>query len=68
MGLTPNGYINRTDSNGRKYIAPDEPQADIIRRSCVEPAAGRYKTEVVWKMAKAKGFQGTRSPFLFAMK
>ena len=68
MGLAPIGYINRTDPNGRKFIAPEEPQADIIRWSFEELAAGRYKTEVVWKMAKAKGFKGTRSLFWFAIR
>jgi site-specific DNA recombinase len=68
MGLAPIGYVNRTDPHGRKYIAPDEPQADIIRWSFEELAAGRYKTEVVWKMAKAKGFKGTRSLFWFAIR
>jgi site-specific DNA recombinase len=68
MGLAPIGYINRTDPNGRKYIAPDEPQADIIRQSFEELAAGRYNTEQVWKLAKAKGFKGTRSLFWFAIR
>jgi hypothetical protein len=65
MGLAPIGYINRTDPNGRKYIAPEEAQADIIRWSFEELAAGRYKTELVWKMAKAKGFKGTRSLYAY---
>ena len=68
MGLAPIGYINRTDPNGRKYIAPDEPQADIIRWSFEELAAGRYNTEQIWKMAKAKGFKATRSLFWFAIR
>ena len=68
MGLAPIGYINRTDPNGRKYIAPDEPQADIIRWSFEELAAGQYITEQIWKMAKAKGFKGTRSLFWFAIR
>jgi site-specific DNA recombinase len=68
MGLAPLGYINRTDPNGRKYIAPDEPQADIIRWSFEELAEGRYNTEQIWKMAKAKGFKGTRSLFWFAIR
>ena len=68
MGHAPIGYINRTDASGRKYIAPDEKQADIIRWSYEELAAGHYNTEQVWKMAKAKGFRGARSLFWFAIR
>src|SRR5882757_11309891 len=31
MGLAPIGYINKTDEAGKKYIAPQEPQASVIR-------------------------------------
>jgi site-specific DNA recombinase len=68
MGHAPIGYTNRTDPNGRKYIAPDEPQAEIMRWSFEELAAGRYNTEQVWKMAKAKGFKATRNLFWFAIR
>src|ERR1700749_2976521 len=33
MGLAPIGYINKTDELGRKYIAPEEPLASIVRWS-----------------------------------
>ena len=45
MGRAPIGYINRADPNGRKYLALDEPQADIMRWSFEELAASRYNTE-----------------------
>jgi DNA invertase Pin-like site-specific DNA recombinase len=33
MGLAPIGYVNRTDEIGRKYIAPEEPVANIVQWS-----------------------------------
>jgi site-specific DNA recombinase len=68
MGLAPIGYENRTDANGRKFIAPSEPQADILRWAFGELAAGTLNTEQIYKMAKAKGFGGTRSLFWFAIR
>jgi len=68
MGLAPIGYANRTDPNGRKYIAPDEPHADILRWAFEEIATRRYNTEQIYKMATAKGFKGARSLFWFAMR
>ena len=56
------------DPNGRKYIAPDGPQAAIIRWAFEELAAGRYNTEQIWKMVKDKGFKATRSLFWFAIR
>ena len=45
MGRAPIGYINRADPNGCKYLALDEPQADIMRWSFEELTASRYNTE-----------------------
>jgi len=64
MGLAPVGYINKTDEAGRKYIAINEPQAGILRWSFEEIAKGVYNTEQVFKMAREKGFTGTKSLFL----
>jgi len=33
MRLAPVGYVNKTDEGGRKYIAPQEGVADLIRWS-----------------------------------
>jgi site-specific DNA recombinase len=68
MGLAPIGYTNRTDANGRKFIAPIDPQATILQRAFQEVAAGTYNTEQIYKMAKAKGFAATRSLFWFAIR
>ena len=68
MGLAPIGYINKTDEAGRKYIAINEPQAGILRWSFEEIAKGVYNTEQVFKMAREKGFTGTKSLFWFAIR
>src|SRR5258706_6174419 len=67
MGLAPIGYTNKTDEAGRKLIAPLEPQAGILRWSFEEIAKGVYNTEQVFKMARTKGFTGTKSLFWFAI-
>lgn len=53
MGLAPVGYINKTDELGRKYIAPEEPLAGIVR----------WSFEQVYKIAREKGFKGAKSLF-----
>lgn len=40
MGLAPLGYQNKTDEQGRKLIAPKEPQATLLRWAFEELANG----------------------------
>src|SRR5580692_674878 len=40
MGIAPVGYINKTDEAGRKFIAPEEPFASIVRWSFEQVAEG----------------------------
>ncbi len=68
MGLAPIGYANKADESGRKYIAPKEPQAGILRWSFEQLADGVFNTEQVFKMAKEKGFKATKSLFWFAIR
>jgi site-specific DNA recombinase len=68
MGLAPVGYINKTDEAGRKHIAINEPQASILRWSFEEIAKSIYNTEQIYKLAKKKGFKGTKSLFWFAIR
>ena len=63
MGLAPIGYVNKTDELGRKYIAPEEPLASLVKWSFEQVAEGIMNTEQVYKMAKAKGFKGAKSLF-----
>lgn len=48
---------------GNKYITPEEPQAGIIRWAFEQLAEAVYNTEQVYKMAREKGFKGTKSLF-----
>jgi site-specific DNA recombinase len=68
MGHAPIGYINRTDKGGRKLIAPNEPEAEIIRWAYTKIAEGTYNTEQVYKRAREKGFKGTKSLFWFVIR
>lgn len=68
MGLAPVGYVNRTDEAGRKYIAIEPVQAAILKWAFKEIASEVYNTEQVFKMAKEKGFRGTKSLFWFAIR
>ncbi|MDZ7646000.1 MAG: recombinase family protein [Cytophagales bacterium] len=68
MGLAPIGFANKIDDGGRKYIAPKLPEADIIRWSFETIAEAIYNTEQVYKMARQKGFKGTKSLFWFVIR
>ena len=68
LGLAPIGYVNKTDEAGRKFIAPKEPEAGIIKWAYEQISEGIYNTEQVYKMAKAKGFFRTKSLFWFAIQ
>ncbi len=68
MGLAPIGYVNKTDEAGRKYIEPKEPQAGIIRWAFEQIAESVFNTEQIFKLAKEKGFKGTKSLFWFAIR
>jgi site-specific DNA recombinase len=68
MGLAPVGYINRTDEAGRKYIAPREPEAGIIKWAFEQLAEGVYNTEQILKMAREKGYKRTKGLFWFAIR
>jgi site-specific DNA recombinase len=68
MGRAPIGYTNRTDQSGRKFIAPEEPQAGIIRWAFQQISQGVYNTEQIYKKSITKGFSGTKGLFWFAIR
>ncbi len=68
MGLAPVGYVNKTDESGRKYITPDGRNSVILVWAFEEIAKGVYNTEQIFKMAKQRGFTGTKSLFWFAIR
>ena len=63
MATAPIGYKNKITETGRKYIAPVEPAAGIMRWSFEELAKGVLGLNPVWKIAKEMGLNTTRNNF-----
>ncbi|MGN2375578.1 recombinase family protein [Sphingobacterium spiritivorum] len=63
MGLAPVAYLNKTEENGKKYIAPKEPDASILRWAFEEIANATFNTEQVWKLAREKGLKCSKNAF-----
>jgi len=67
LGRYPNkaplGFTNHTAFDGKKYIIPSQPEADIIKWSFKQLAKNCFKIEEVRKMACAKGLICSRSSF-----
>jgi site-specific DNA recombinase len=63
MGLAPIGYINKTDEAGRKYIAPKEPEATILKWAFQELANGHFAADQVRQEVNNRGLKCSRSNF-----
>lgn len=63
MGIAPVGYANKSYEDGRKYIAPQEPLAGVMRWAFNEIATGRYPVEQVWRKARRKGLNCCQNNF-----
>lgn len=63
MGLAPIAYVNKTEENGKKHIAPKDPDAAILRWSFEEIAKRVFNTELIWKLAKEKGLECSKNAF-----
>lgn len=67
MGRYPNkaplGYINLTGLDGRKHIAPKQPEADILKWVFHQIAKNLYRVEEVRQMAIAKGIKCSPANF-----
>ncbi|SDE34782.1 Site-specific DNA recombinase [Pedobacter soli] len=59
----PKGYLNLTGLDGRKYIAPKEPEAGILSWVYQLLSTNTYRLEEARMMAKARGFRCSRSYF-----
>ncbi|MEO3405519.1 recombinase family protein [Mucilaginibacter sp. CAU 1740] len=57
MATAPYGYVNKINEQGKKYIAPYEPNATAIKKAFEELAKGRYTIMQVYEMAKEKGLK-----------
>jgi DNA invertase Pin-like site-specific DNA recombinase len=62
-GKAPIGYINLASLDGKKFIAPKQPEADHIKWSFKELVKGRLNVEEVRRMACANGFQCGKTNF-----
>jgi site-specific DNA recombinase len=63
MATAPIGYINKTSELGRKYIAPKEPEASIMRWVFQELSKGIYAADQIRKEANKKGLKCARNNF-----
>ncbi len=45
MGTAPLGYINKINEARKKYIAPKEDEATILKWAFQELASGRFNTD-----------------------
>jgi len=67
MGRYPNkaplGYINLTGLDGRKYIAPKQPEASILKWVFHQIAKNAHRVEDVRRMANTKGLKCSKTNF-----
>lgn len=59
----PLGFINLTTPDGRKFIEPNQPDANIIKWCFRQLAKNTYRIEEVRRMGIAKGLKCSRSNF-----
>jgi len=55
VATAPVGYANKSFENGRKYIAPREPYATIMKEAFTDIATGKFTVTQVYHEAKKKG-------------
>ncbi len=63
MNGAPLGYINRITPDGKKYIAPEQPYADIIKWAFTTIARHKINVENVWREAQKKGLPCCKGQF-----
>jgi site-specific DNA recombinase len=63
VSSAPKGYQNLSYPDGRKYIAPKQPEADLMQWVFTELATGNYNAEQVRKLAYSKGLKCERNNF-----
>jgi site-specific DNA recombinase len=68
MASAPIGYTNKTAENGRKFIAPKEPECSILKWSFEKLATSEFSTEQIWKVAHQKGLKCGKNNFLIAIR
>ena len=68
VSQAPVGYANRSHEDGRKYIAPKEPQASTIKWVFEELGRGIFNTEEIYRQAKQKGLRVGKHAFWLAIR
>lgn len=68
MGTAPVGYTNKAGEDGRKFIAPKEPEASLLKWAFQELANGTLAADQVRKEANKKGLKCSRSNFWTAVR
>src|SRR5579863_12257 len=68
MGAAPLGYANKITEDGKKYIAPKEPKAGIMRWVFKTLVTGQYTVEQIYKEARLKGIKVARSNFWVSLR
>lgn len=63
MATAPVGYVNKTDESGRKYIAPKEPAASLIKWVFQELSNGVLAADQIRREANKRGLKCSRSNF-----
>lgn len=63
MGIAPVGYANKSYEDGRKYIAPVEPEASLMRWAFREISTGRYPVAQIWRKVRRKGISCSANNF-----
>jgi len=54
MGTAPLGYVNKVGENKKKYIAPHEFEAPLLKWAFEQIASSNFNTEQIWKMVREK--------------
>lgn len=68
MGTAPIGYMNLSDPAGKKYIAPKEKEAAIMKYAFEELANGNFNTEQIWRICRQKGLKCSKNNFWVAIR
>ena len=68
MGTAPIGYINKTNEDGCKFIAPKEPEASFMKWAFEELAHGTLAADQVRQYVNKKGLKCSRSNFWRAVR
>lgn len=63
VSTAPIGYANKTYETGRKYIAPKEPGASMVRWAFAELAGRKCSVQELWEQSRQKGLISSKNAF-----